>query len=207
MGLGINVAFSFFMKHIYICIYTHTEIHTCAKSFKWTRDRLHKEVQAQRRLPRVTHAAASGLRTGGRGRCSLRRVAFLSGFTVPWPGRPGRTGEGTSFPSRQQGPHFPAQPSDRAGPADPSGSGMATFAETREKDNTFRVLDGLLVSIGDCSPATQAGRRELCDEPAALSPDGASRSPRPHPGHPLRWADGWRGAGCGEPSPAPHGLS
>lgn len=34
----------------------------------------------------------------------------------------------------------------------------------------------LLVSVGDCSLASQTGRRELCDEPAALSPDGASRS-------------------------------
>lgn len=55
----------------------------------------------------------------------------------------------------------------------------------------------LLVSVGDCSLASQSGRRELCDEPAALSPDGASRSARPRPGRQLRWGDGWGVPGGG----------
>lgn len=206
MGLGINVAFSFFMKHIYMYLYTHKYIHVpnllnghAIVSIKKSRRKDDSRVSHTRRPQDSGPAGEAGAR------CAASRFYLVSRSR----GRaaPGGQGEGTGFPSRQQGPHFPAQPSDRAGPADPSGSGMATFAETREKDNTFGVLDGLLVSIGDCSPATQAGRRELCDEPAALSPDGASRSPRPRPGHPLRWADGWRGAGCGEPAPAPHGLS
>lgn len=50
MGLGINVAFSFFMKIIHVCMYTRTQVHTYAKSFRWTCDLLHKEVQAQSRL-------------------------------------------------------------------------------------------------------------------------------------------------------------
>lgn len=179
MGLGINVAFSFFMKLIYIYVFIHTQryIHVpnllnghAIVSIKKSRRKDDSRVSHTRRPQDSGPAGEAGAR------CAASRFYLVSQSR----GRaaPGGRGRGPASPVASRGHTFQPNPATELGPQTPAGQGWPRLPRLERKTTPSFWMVFLFPSVTAPRPLRlEDGNFATSQQPCPQTAPPAARAP------------------------------